>query len=229
MHIIWKQKFHCCIHNSLPLFPILSHINPVHTPILFLEDPFNSTLQSMPRSPKSHPSLRFPHQNPACTLPHACHMPHTSHFSWFDHPNNTWWVAHIMKLLLCSLLHSPVTSSYLGLSAPYSPTPSAYVPPSMWEIKFHTHQNRRSYSSVYISVYSSVKIRADILNVCDYLPFFQEYLEVDISGHDYSRLTSLPTFHFSSCDLSDDFTALFTCYIINPLVLKVFCLSSEHW
>jgi hypothetical protein len=35
----------------------------------------------------------------------------------------------------CSFLHSPVTSSLLGpniLSAPYSQTPSAYVPPSMW-------------------------------------------------------------------------------------------------
>jgi hypothetical protein len=43
---------------------------------------------------------------------------------------------------LCSFRHSPVTSSLLGQifpSTPYSQTPSAYVPPSMWATKFHTH------------------------------------------------------------------------------------------
>ena len=43
---------------------------------------------------------------------------------------------------LCSFLHSPVTSSLLGQisgSVPYSNTPLAYVPPSMWVTKFHTH------------------------------------------------------------------------------------------
>jgi hypothetical protein len=50
---------------------------------------------------------------------------------------------------LCNFLHSPVTSSLLGpkfSSAPYSQTPSAYVPPSMSATKFHTHTERRAKS-----------------------------------------------------------------------------------
>jgi hypothetical protein len=47
---------------------------------------------------------------------------------------------------LCSLLHSPVTSSLLGPnipSAPYSRTPSVFVPPSVWETKFHTRTEQQ--------------------------------------------------------------------------------------
>jgi len=40
---------------------------------------------------------------------------------------------------LCSFLHFSVTSP-LRSSAPYSRTPSAYVPPSMCVTKFHTHR-----------------------------------------------------------------------------------------
>ena len=42
----------------------------------------------------------------------------------------------------CRFLHSPVISFLLGpniLLSTYSKTPSAYVPPSMWATKFHTH------------------------------------------------------------------------------------------
>jgi hypothetical protein len=39
---------------------------------------------------------------------------------------------------VCSLLLSPVTSSQIFSSAPYSQTLSAYVPPSLWATKFHT-------------------------------------------------------------------------------------------
>jgi hypothetical protein len=44
---------------------------------------------------------------------------------------------------LCSFFHVLITSSLLGsniLPAPYFQTPSAYVPPSMWATKFHTHK-----------------------------------------------------------------------------------------
>ena len=62
-----------------------------------------------------------------------------SHSSRFVHPNDIWW--RVQRTFLCSFLHSPVTSSLLGqtFSAPYSQTPSAHVPPSMWMKKFHTH------------------------------------------------------------------------------------------
>ena len=48
---------------------------------------------------------------------------------------------------LCCFLHSPVTSSVLGInifSKTYSQTPSAYVPPSMPATKFHTHTKQQA-------------------------------------------------------------------------------------
>jgi hypothetical protein len=48
---------------------------------------------------------------------------------------------------LCSFLHSSVTSSVLSSifsSIPYSQTPSAEIPPSIWATKFHTHKKQQA-------------------------------------------------------------------------------------
>ena len=48
---------------------------------------------------------------------------------------------------LRSLLHYPFTLfplSQISSSAPCSRTPSAYIPPSTWEAKFHTHTKQQA-------------------------------------------------------------------------------------
>jgi hypothetical protein len=44
-------------------------------------------------------------------LSHACHIHCPSSPPWFDHPNNIWRRAQIMKLSLCNFLKHPVISS----------------------------------------------------------------------------------------------------------------------
>jgi hypothetical protein len=45
---------------------------------------------------------------------HTYYMPHPSHSSRLDHSNHTEWGVQIIKLHICSFLHSPVTSCLLG-------------------------------------------------------------------------------------------------------------------
>jgi hypothetical protein len=82
-------------------------------------------------------SHRFPHQNPvyATPLPHTCYLLRPSHSSLFDHPNDIGRAVQIIKFLI--MYFSPLPCYLVPLrpkifsSAPYSQTPSAYVPPSV--------------------------------------------------------------------------------------------------
>jgi len=92
------------------------------------------------RSSKWSLSLRSIHQYPACTSPVPIHATCFAHLlnlmTWIYGEHRTW------SLSLC-FLQSPVTSSVLGLLAQYW-IPSAYVPPSMCETKFHTHTKQKT-------------------------------------------------------------------------------------
>jgi hypothetical protein len=47
--ILWNLKIHDCVHNSIPLAPNLSQINPVHSvPFYFFKTHFNIILQYTP-------------------------------------------------------------------------------------------------------------------------------------------------------------------------------------
>ena len=96
--------------------------------------------------------VSFPQVSPAkpcihLSHPHTCYTLHQSHSSWFYHQNNTGWGVQITKLLIMLLSLLPVPSSVLGpniLPASYSQKSSAYVPPSMWATKFHTHTKQQA-------------------------------------------------------------------------------------
>ena len=111
-----NPKVHYRTHKCPPPVSILDQLNPVHIPTShLLEIHPNIIHPSTPRSPQWSPSLRFPQQDPIRPpLPtHTRHMPSPSHSSRFYHPHNIGWGVQIISSL-CSLLHSPVTSSLLG-------------------------------------------------------------------------------------------------------------------
>ena len=108
--IVWNLKIHNHIHNSPPSVPILSQLDPVHTPtswisILILSSHLCLGLQS----------CLFPSDFPTTTLyipllsPHMRCMPSPSH-SLFYHPNSIGWAVQIIKQYwsLNSADHLPV-------------------------------------------------------------------------------------------------------------------------
>jgi len=52
-------------------------------------------------------------------LIHVYYMPRPSHPHWVVHPNNVWWKAQFMKLLI--ILFSPFSCYFLPLRSKYSP------------------------------------------------------------------------------------------------------------
>ena len=112
-----NPKVHYRTHKRPPSAPILGQLNPVHIPTShLLEIHHNIIHPSTPMSPQWSLSLRFPHQDPTHPplLTHTRHMPSPSHSSRFIIRTILGEQYRLFSSSLCSLLHSPVTSSLLG-------------------------------------------------------------------------------------------------------------------
>jgi len=95
------------LHNSPPLDPILSQMNPVHTsPSCCPKNHSNIIHSSTTTSSEWSLPFRFSDQNLLCLyhLYHLCYMPRPSYPPWVDHPNYIWvTVSFSRRTLLYSI------------------------------------------------------------------------------------------------------------------------------
>ena len=153
--ILWNQKVYYRIHTCPPTVSFPSQINPpqFRSSILILSSHLRLGLPrglfSQVSPPKPCVHLLSPPTRATCSAP----------LILLDFITRILFGEEYRSLSssLCSFLHFPVTSSLLGSNILVSTlfyTSSAYLPPSMWATKFHTHtKKRQNYTSVHLNLY----------------------------------------------------------------------------
>ena len=112
-----NPKVHYRTHKRPPTVSILGQPNPVHISTShLLEIHLNVIHPSTPGSPQWSLSLRFPHQGPIHPLSSPIRATCPAHLILLDFITRTILGEQYKSFSssLCSLLHSPVTSSLLG-------------------------------------------------------------------------------------------------------------------
>ena len=112
-----NPKVHYHTHKRPPTVSILGQPNPVHIPTShLLKIRSNIIHPSTPRSPQWSPSLRFPQQDPIHPLSSPIRATCPTHLILLDFITRKILGEEYKSFSssLCSLLHSPVTSSLLG-------------------------------------------------------------------------------------------------------------------
>ena len=108
--ILWNLKARCHILKCPPPVPILSQINPVHTPTShFLKIHLNINLPSTSGSPKrSHSPQVSPPKPCICLSSPPIHSTCPAHIILLYHPNNMGWGVQIIKLLIMWFISTPL-------------------------------------------------------------------------------------------------------------------------
>ena len=116
-HISRNPKVHYWTHKRPPPAFILGQPNPVHIPTSHLLEIYPIIIYpSTPRSPQWSLSFRFPHQDPIHPLSSPIRATCPAHLILLDFITCTILGEEYKSFSssLCSLLHSPVTSSPIG-------------------------------------------------------------------------------------------------------------------
>ena len=143
-----------------PIFLVTSHMNPIYALANdLIKLPFNIVLLSTCRSTKLSFSLTFPiqiHISVFCLFLTRTTFP--IHLIILDLITQTIFGEEYISWSssICSLLHSPVTSSLLDpniLLSTYSWMLSGYLFPSMLATKFHTHTKQDEVLEFFILIF----------------------------------------------------------------------------